>query len=268
MAIIHSLQNKRAKEWATLLSKKGRQQTGLYLAEGIHMVLEAAGSGLQTIVYDEQRGIPPELAGLAAQASNERQAGDVPALEWIAASPAVMAKCTDTDSPPPCFGVVAKQQLAAGDLAAHGSLVIVLDGVRDPGNVGTIIRSADAAGADAVVLGRGCADPYSPKTVRSTMGSIFHIPVVEADLLELLPQAKRAGKPILGTSLDGAIECYEANLRADAWLVLGSEGDGLSPAVLELVDQALLIPMKGQAESLNVAMAATILLFEALRQRR
>jgi TrmH family RNA methyltransferase len=178
-----------------------------------------------------------------------------------------MAKCTGTDTPPPVFGVVAKRLYTDDVLYSPDGFVVVLDGLRDPGNVGTLIRSADAIGADAVVIGRGSVDLYNPKTVRSTMGSLFHVPVVEGDLAELLPEAKRRGNRLVGTSLQAAKNCYEAEWAGGVWLLLGNESQGLSAESLSQVDEAVLIPMRGKAESLNVAMAGTVLLYEAMRQR-
>jgi len=149
----------------------------------------------------------------------------------------------------------------------ESALVVVLDGVQDPGNVGTIVRSAAACGATAVVLGRGTADICNAKTLRATMGALFHVPVIEADLTELLPQAVESGIVVVGTSLQAARSCYECDFRRGVWLVFGNEGSGMSAAVSGSVSEHVIIPMTGHAESLNVAMAATVLLFEAQRQR-
>lgn len=254
---ITSVHNERVKQWTSLLDKKYRDRTGQFLIEGIHLVKEAleASASVHAIVYNLDKGIPQELESY----TNSR--------EWIGATQAVIAKCTGTESPPPVFAVVDKPKRDDSLLYAANSLVVVLDGVRDPGNVGTIIRGADAAGADAVVLGKGCVDLYNPKTVRSTMGSLFHLPIVEADLTELLPEAKARGIKLVGTSLQAQHTCYSYDWKQPSWMLFGSENDGLSPAVLEAVNETVIIPMKGKAESLNVAMAATVLLYEALRQR-
>ncbi|MCM2995879.1 TrmH family RNA methyltransferase [Paenibacillus cellulositrophicus] len=260
---IISPQNPRVKEWAQLLEKKHRDKQHKYIIEGIHLVQEAltAGADLECVAFDLEQGIPSELAHLAGGES----------AEWIGVSPAVIAKCTDTKTPQPVFAVVQKPRSAAGLdalMSREGSLVIVLDGVQDPGNVGTIIRSADAAGADGVILGRGSADLYNPKTIRSTMGSLFHLPVVEGDLMEILPEAKRSGARVISTSLQAQDTCYSYDFRqGSCWLLVGNEAKGVSEQAQQLVDDALIIPMRGQAESLNVAMASTLMLFEAMRQR-
>jgi len=258
---ILSPQNPRAKEWAQLLEKKHRDKQEKYIIEGIHLVQEALRSGadLECIAFDVEQGIPSELSPMAESGGG---------AQWIGVSAAVIAKCSDTKTPQPVFAVVRKQKAAVEKLLAQkSSLVIVLDGVQDPGNVGTIIRTADAAGADGVIVGRGSADIYNPKTIRSTMGSVFHLPVVEGDLTELLPKAKKSGARIVSTSLQATATCYEYDFTGPSWLLMGNEAKGVSEAARQLVDDALIIPMKGQAESLNVAMASTVMLFEAMRQR-
>ncbi|MBH5317547.1 RNA methyltransferase [Paenibacillus sp. GSMTC-2017] len=258
---IGSLQNERVKQWASLLDKKYRDRTNQFIIEGVHLIQEAlkAGAEVKQIVFDEERGLPHEL--------KEESYASTPGIEWVSTSKAIMAKCTGTDTPPPVFAVLNKLEISEEKLFGEDSLIIVLDGVRDPGNLGTIIRSADAAGADAVVLGKGCVDLYNPKSVRSTMGSLFHLPIVEGDLSELLPKAKAHGATLVGTSLQAEHSCYSYNWKRATWLLMGNESEGLSQHVREQLDEAVIIPMAGRAESLNVAMASTILLFEALRQR-
>lgn len=258
---ISSPQNIRVKEWAQLLEKKYRTKQHKYIVEGIHLVQEALHSGadVECVAYDMDKGIPSELNGL--------EQADKP-IEWIAVSPAVIAKCSETKTPQPVFAILRKKEQALNVLLEQpDALVMVLDGVQDPGNVGTIIRSADAAGAAGVILGQGCADLYNPKTIRSTMGSLFHLPVVEGALEDILPQAKIRGARLISTSLDAYSSCYEFDFRSSAWIIIGNEGQGISDITASLVDESLYIPMAGQAESLNAAMASTVLLFEAMRQR-
>jgi len=260
---ILSVANPRVKGWAKLSERKHREREGRFRIEGVHLVAEAlkAGWPLENVVFEEGAGVPRELQQWA------EAAGGPP---WTPVSPDVIAKCSDTQSPQPIFAVARKRELALDVLweAAPGGPVVALDGVQDPGNVGTIVRSAAAGGAAAVVLGRGTADLYNAKTLRATMGAVFRVPVLEADLTELLPAARERGAAVIGTSLQATRNCYECDLAGPrTWLVFGNEGSGLSPAVEALVDRSVLIPMSGQAESLNVAMAATVLLFEAQRQR-
>ncbi|MDQ0497163.1 TrmH family RNA methyltransferase [Paenibacillus brasilensis] len=259
---IISPNNARVKEWAQLLEKKHRTRQHKYIVEGIHLVQEAlrSNAAVESIAYDLDKGIPAELNGL--------DQADQP-VEWIPVSAAVIAKCTDTKTPQSVFAIVRKEERSAFAtlLEQPDALVMVLDGVQDPGNVGTIIRSADAAGAAGVILGHGCADLYNPKTIRSTMGSLFHLPVIEGSLEELLPQAQGKGARLISTSLDASLSCYAVDLRVSTWLVIGNEGQGISDATARMVNESVFIPMQGQAESLNAAMASTVLLFEAMRQR-
>ncbi|OAS15423.1 rRNA methyltransferase [Paenibacillus oryzisoli] len=257
---IMSVQNTRVKDWAQLLERRGRDKQGKYIIEGYHVIEEAlkAGAEVEAILFLAEKGIPSELAALA---------GDR-AVEWIGVSAAVLAKCSDAQTPQGVVAIVRRPQVGMDELlAGEHDLVVVLDGVQDPGNLGTIIRSADAVGAKAVVLGRGTVDLFNPKTIRSTMGSMYHLPIVEADLGALLPRARERGVRLVTTSLQAQGSCYDTDLRQPTWLIFGNEAKGVSPEVAAQSDVQVIIPMQGKAESLNVAMAATVLLFEAARQR-
>ena len=258
---ITSTANARVKVWASLLERKGREREGRTLIEGTHLVQEALAHHVQaeTLIYDLERGIPTEVQAV------------LPAhLECVAVTPAVLAKLTDTPSPQSVVLVIEKAAHAPRShdfLFAAGALVAVVDGVQDPGNLGTIIRAADAAGATAVVLGKGTVDLFNPKVVRSTMGALFHLPVIEADLPTLLARAADHHVQLVGTSLQATASCYDLDLTAPTWFILGNEGKGISDAIAPYLNTKVIIPMPGKAESLNVAMAATVLLFEAVRQR-
>ena len=180
----------------------------------------------------------------------------------------VIKKIADTDNPQGILAVCRMQQVKLESLFASGEMLLVLDRVGDPGNVGTILRTADAAGIGGVVLLEGCVDVYAPKTVRSTMGSLFHIPVFTGAKEELFVKAaKRAGYELLVTSLEGADNLYKANLRGRIAFVMGNEANGVTQSLMAAADKRVYIPMAGRAESLNVAMAAGIVMFEALRRK-
>lgn len=298
---IQSAQNARVKEWAQLAERKHRDRQGKYIVEGVHLVQEALrhGAKVETVLVADDRPLPQELRKYAPQGgrsggnrSEVRSGGEGgrigaaevatghsggtalgqtprrPCCEWISVSRAVLQKLADAQTPQ---GVVAVVRKPASDpsalLLAKAPLVVAVDSVQDPGNLGAIIRSADAAGADGVLLGRGTVDLYNPKTLRSTMGSLYHLPVIEADLPQWLRRAREAGHAAVGMSLHARATLYETDLRRGTWFVLGNEGQGLSEEVQAEVDTGLIIPMQGAAESLNVAMAATVVLFEAMRQR-
>jgi RNA methyltransferase, TrmH family len=256
---ILSLQNTRVKEWVQLLDRRGRDKQGKFLIEGIHLVEEAAAADapIVSIVYNLEKDKPLRLY----EQTKDR-------IEWIGVSQAVLEKCSDTQTPQGIFAVVEKPSQAAKQvLEVMYDFVVVVDGVQDPGNLGTIIRSADAVGANGVILGAGTVDVYNPKTIRSTMGSLFHLPIIEADLLQVLPEAKAAGIQLVTTSLQAQRSCYATDLSLPTWIIMGNEANGVSSAVAAESDVQVIIPMPGKAESLNVAMAATVLLFEAARQR-
>lgn len=263
-AAIISAQNPRVKEWAQLLERKGRDKQGKFLLEGIHLVEEALASGYlpETVIYSADRAglLPAGLLSLAQERG----------VECVAVSEQVLAKCSDTETPQPVAAVMPKLAQTPGGLleaSLPAGLVVVIDGIQDPGNLGTIIRSADAVGATGVLIGRGTVDLYNPKTVRATMGSLFHLPIALGDLGEWLPQASQAGISVVSTRLEQAVSCYEYDFRKPTWFVIGNEGQGVSPAVRALATGHLTIPMQGRSESLNAAMAATVVLFEAMRQR-
>ncbi|MCL6456807.1 MAG: RNA methyltransferase [Gorillibacterium sp.] len=229
------------------------------LLEGIHMTAEAIQSGIAvlTVLYLKEKGIPLELEHILA-----------PETERIAVSAAVLAKCSDTETPQGIVAVAAKPVRAVASLlGVSGALVVVIDGLQDPGNLGTIIRTADAAGASGIVIGQGSVDPYNPKVMRSTMGSLFHLPIIEVALVPLLEQAIAEGAGVYTTGMAATQTCYEVDFTGTTWIVIGNEGKGVSTEVRAVIGNEISIPMIGKAESLNAAMAAGILLFEALRQR-
>jgi TrmH family RNA methyltransferase len=218
-------------------------------------------------------------------------------------APGVMARVADTVTPQPVLGVVRKPTPPDGGtalrgaqstaplgaqstapLGAHGTaplgaggtalvgpdatFVVVCAQVRDPGNAGTVIRSADAAGADAVVFCESSVDPFNPKTVRAAAGSVLHLPVLEAEGVdEVLVELGAAGLRRLGSAARGGTAPTDVDLRAPCALVLGNEAAGIPEAARRHLDGEMTIPMAGRAESLNVAMAASVLCFEVLRQR-
>lgn len=238
------------------------------MVEGPTLVAEALQhgavvEGVYLEIGAEQAAEMAELALVAAQKS-------VPVYR---VAEGVLDGITDTVTPRPVLAVVALPDSSADTVIDRarraGTPVLVLVDVRDPGNVGTIIRAADASGAAGVLCCVGTADPFSPKVVRSAAGSVLHLPVVvglETD--EVFAAIMAAGIPVVATVVEGGTAYDTASLSGAHALVLGNEAAGLDRGVLERVDQAVTIPMHGQAESLNVAMASAVLCFEAARQRR
>ena len=254
------LQNPVVKAAAELKQKKYRTQNGLYLAEGLRTAEEAvAYKAVETLFYvatDDDRTM--RLLEDAAMQN----------IKLVCVNENVMKKIADTETPQGIIAVCKMRQPKLENLLASGKMLLVLDRVGDPGNIGTMLRTADAAGIGGLVLLKGCADIYAPKTVRSSMGSLFHIPVLSGvSEQEFVSAAKKAGYDLLVTCLDGADNLYKADLNGRIAFVMGNEAGGVSETLLEKADKRVYIPMAGRAESLNVAMAAGIVMFEALRRK-
>lgn len=253
------LQNPLVKAAAELKQKKYRQQRGEFLAEGLRTAEEAvAFKAAQQIFYtvtEDERTLK-----LLEQAASMQ-------LKLTCVSEAVMKKIADTETPQGIIAVCRMQEQPLEQLLASGKLLLVLDRVGDPGNIGTMLRTADAAGVGGIILLKGTADIYAPKTVRSSMGSLFHVPVLSGVAeQEFIANSKKAGYQLLVTALDGADNLYQADLKGRLAFVMGNEAGGVSASLLQQADKRVFIPMRGKAESLNVAMAAGIVMFEAMRR--
>lgn len=253
------LQNPLVKAAAELKQKKYRQQRGEFLAEGLRTAEEAvAFKAAQQIFYtvtEDERTLK-----LLEQAASMQ-------LKLTCVSEAVMKKIADTETPQGIIAVCRMQEQPLEQLLASGKLLLVLDRVGDPGNIGTMLRTADAAGVGGIILLKGTADIYAPKTVRSSMGSLFHVPVLSGVAeQEFIDNAKKSGYQLLVTALDGADNLYQADLKGRLAFVMGNEAGGVSASLLQQADKRVFIPMRGKAESLNVAMAAGIVMFEAMRR--
>lgn len=180
----------------------------------------------------------------------------------------VMEKLCDTGTPQGVAAIVAMPAVSLPELTLHDApLLVACDRIQDPGNIGTIVRLADAVNADAVILLPDCANPFSPKAVRSSAGSIFHVPVVSADAGMLAGFARDKGFALLAADAHAPRTCFSTDLRRPAVVVFGSEAHGVSTVIRGRATDLIGIPMPGRAESLNVAMSAAVILYEALRQR-
>ncbi len=196
--------------------------------------------------------------------------------EWDAAritpevvAPDVMQAMSDTTTPQGVLAVVETPRASLADLPAEADLVLVLADVRDPGNAGTLVRSAAAAGAGAVVFTAGSVDPYGPKTVRSSAAALFSLAVVtDVTTDDVAGELHTRGMTIVGTDAAAETSMYDSDLTRPIALVMGNEAAGLPDAARSITDEVVAIPMPGDAESLNVGIAGSLLLFEAVRQRR
>lgn len=235
----------------SLKTRSGREKNGLFLVEGVRAVQDALrlGADVRFLVADEGFVLP--------------FACDAPCHTALHS---LFAQLCDTQTPQGVLAVCASSGADWGALA--GDLVIVCDNVQDPGNLGTIIRTADAAGAAGVVLTCGTVDLYNPKTVRATMSSLFSLPIVRGmETADALAELKARGfRIVCGALRDDAVDLFRADLRGKCAVVVGNEGSGVSDDTLRGADVAVKIPMRGGAESLNVAIAAAVLCYETVRQ--
>ena len=250
MDIISSTKNEKIKELAKLQTAKGRKKAGLYLLEGEHLVEEAI-----------KEKAPIELIVVSSNRMEDYQyLLEQTAVHVLVVSEEVFQKLSMTETTQGILAAVKIENQAEPPCTGR---IIVLDAVQNPGNLGTIIRTADAAGFDAVVLGAGTVDLYNDKVIRSMQGSHFHIPVFQADLREYLPVLKKQGVEVAVTALHRDSKDYSIlQGKSDVAIVVGNEGQGVSSEVIELADAVVTIPMFGKAESLNVAIASALLMYK------
>ncbi|MEN2737849.1 RNA methyltransferase [Microbacterium sp. X-17] len=257
----------RVRAVAKLTKRSARVETGLFLLEGPQAVREALVYRPETL--RELFATPSAVERHPDVRAAARQAG----VEVVLASEAVLEGMADTVTPQGVVAV-AKQFPTALDaiFSASPRLVAICEEVRDPGNLGTIIRAADAAGADAVILTGRTVDPYNPKVVRATTGSLFHVPVsLGGDLADVVARARDAGLRVVAADVKGddllAARAAGVLAGAVAW-VFGNEAHGLADEAVVLADQALRVPIYGRAESLNLATAASVCLYETAFAQR
>jgi RNA methyltransferase, TrmH family len=257
---ISSRQNATVKRFRALARSRDGDQV---LLEGAHLLEEALRSGIAIeVAAFTQSAVNGRLAGLAA----ESQRGGA---RIAVASDTIFASMSPVQHPSGAL-TIARVRAAALDAAfAHAApLVLVLDGVQDPGNVGAIIRAAEACGATAVVAGGGCADPFGWKALRGSMGSALRLPVVAgAAVADAIDAAHAAGLRVYAAVPRGGTRLPHCDLKRGAAILLGGEGAGLPDDLLRRADEHLTVPMRPPVESLNVAVTAALVLYEALRQR-
>ena len=257
MPIALSPQNPRLGRLRDLLDVRGRREQGRFLIEGPTLVAEARASGRRV----------PEL--YATDAAADRYADLIAAAEGAGASaytvagPA-MARLSDLASPPGLIAVVELPGARAADVLTRPGPVLLLAGVGDPGNAGSLIRSAEAFGAAGVLAARGGVDPFSPKVVRAAMGSLFRLPLAVVTAEEALDAAAGAGRPVIAADLHGE-PLWQTELPPNAVLAIGNERHGVA-AFLPRWDRAVRVEQAGQAESVNAAVAGSIFLYVMSRR--
>ena len=259
---VTSLANPIIKDIKALSQKKGREETGTFMAEGLKLVIDALelGWAINTLIYAKNAKDKPLVTKVAARTV---AAGGL----VLEVSEKVLSAITRRDNPQMVVGVFKTKWRSLSDIRpAANETYIALDRVRDPGNLGTIIRTADAAGASGVILVGECTDPFSLETVRATMGSVFALPVTRATPEEFLAWKKGAGVSVVATHLAGAVDYRTVDYKKKPVVVLmGNEQQGLPDQLAKDADQLARIPQAGLADSLNLAVATAVMLFEARR---
>lgn len=247
----------RLKKIYALKHKKGREEQGLFLIEGWRLCEEALASDyqLETLLICDRNLDNSAAAAVMAMARQRR-------VEIVSIDAVVADRLADTVHSQGVFGIVQQRRESYQRLFDRDvRLLVLIDAGQDPGNVGTIIRACDWFGVDAVVLGTGTVDLYNPKVLRSSMGSVFHIPVVEnIHLASLLPAIKQRGFQIFAADVQGKQGYHRVSYELPLALIIGNENRGLDCQLEPYVDQTIVIPRHGQAESLNMALAAGIIL--------
>lgn len=257
MREIRSKDNRIVKRCEQLSMRKYRDQFGLYLIEGENLLAEAVKNHarIETVLLREgcQKSLPPQVAD-----------------RTFLVDARIFDKLAQTVTSQGILAIVVKEAARKEDfINLPGSNFIVLDRLQDLGNIGTILRTADAAGYKLAILMKGTADVYAPKVVRAATGSLFRMPVVSmASAKELAEFTGAAGKKLTATCLDARRWYYDEDLTHDIALIIGNEGNGISRDLIESSDIQIKIPMQGNIESLNAAVAAGVLMYEAMRGKR
>ncbi len=259
--MITSSSNNKIKQVIQLKKKaKARAEAGLFLVEGFKMVEEAMEFGIQEIFIAESR----------EEEFQKQHNSTLGTLSYEVVSDKLFQEMSDTVTPQGILATVKIPKYSLEDiLAKSDGHIIMLENLRDPGNLGTILRSAEGAGATGVILSKESADIFNPKVIRSTMGSVFRVPFCYVeDFRDAMRKAKNQGITLYAAHLQGSKEYESFNYTKPCGFLIGNEANGLTEETGELADTLIRIPMAGKVESLNAAMAASILMFEVARQRR
>ena len=243
MEVITSSSNSKVKYWSSLSQKKYRDLEGVYLVEGEHLVLEAIRKNLVVEI-------------IACEDYQVNYLGDIYYVTYD-----ILKKISKVETPQKVMAVIRKKEFSI-----IGNKVLVLDRVQDPGNLGTIIRSAVAFNIDTIILSEDSVDLYNEKVIRSTEGMLFNINVLRRDLKSFIPKLKEDNYKIVGTRLTSGMKVKDYIFPKRVALVMGNEGNGISSEVLSLCDDFVYVPMNEACESLNVGVAASILMYEMENQ--
>jgi TrmH family RNA methyltransferase len=259
---ISSDQNAVIKEVKSLKEKKHREAKGMFFIEGIKFVEEALKEKInisRLLISDRL----VEVSGGMEMLQKIESGYNVYTLPHK-----LFKEVSDTENPQGILAVLNSSNCLLEDVYNNMNFFIVLDAIQDPGNLGTIIRTADAVGATAVVMSKGCVDVYNPKVLRSTMGSLFHVPICYGeDVSDILNKMKSRGIRLCAADLEGTENYFNLKYKDNIAIIIGNEANGISETVRDAADTLVKIPMAGKAESLNASVAAGLLMYEVMRCR-
>ncbi|MGM7682494.1 TrmH family RNA methyltransferase [Cytobacillus sp. Hm23] len=247
MRRIESSKNPKVKQWKKLHTRKERERAGLFLVEGFHMVEEALHTNgtVSELIINEKIEIPSKW--------------DMTNIDVTYVNDEIIAVISETEAPQGIFAVCNK--LTFESSLDNKNKYLLVDAVQDPGNVGTMIRTAEAVGIDAIILGNGTVDLYNPKVLRATQGAIFRVPIVKGSLVDWVRILKEKHVSVFGTSLQNGVDYREITPQSKYALLVGNEGNGVNEELLKRTTSNIYIPIYGESESLNVAVATGILLY-------
>ena len=262
--MITSTSNARVRQLVLWQEKaKKRREDNVFLAEGIKMLREAPKDWIKEVYLTEEvlQRLRKEDGEVLTKIEN---------TGYELLSDEVMKKVSDTQTPQGALVVLNRPSYTLEDIVGNGEgTFMVLENLQDPGNLGTIIRTGEGAGIRGVIMSQDTVDIYNPKTIRATMGSVYRVPFIYVETLSnSICYLKEKGVQTYAAHLKGKKQYYEFSYTGGTAFLIGNEGNGLKKETADLADEYLRIPMEGQVESLNAAIAATILMYEAYRQRR
>lgn len=266
--MITSTSNQQMKQLSALLKKsKERKEKKVFVVEGTKMVSEAPADKVKAVYVSESYEKNPENKTLLKEL--QETCDKYQAVYEIVAD-SVFKSVSDTQTPQGIMAVVSMPEYALEKLLdGDQTHLLVLESIQDPGNLGTMVRTGEGAGITGVIMNKTTVDLFNPKTIRSTMGSIYRVPFyVAEDLPEVLQQLKEKGVSLYAAHLKGEHSYDEENYCSACGFLIGNEGNGLSDHIADLADTYIKIPMSGKVESLNAAISASLLMYEANRQRR
>lgn len=261
---IHSHDNAIVKRVKQLHKKKYRELYKQYFVEGVRIIYDALENNKEIVHIIFCDTLYKTSGGESLlQMLDERN------VSLYCVPEKMFMELSDTQNPQGIMAVLSQAEYDLVDILEQSNgFFVVLDRIQDPGNLGTIIRTADAAGVDAVLMGKGCVDLYNPKTIRSTMGSVFHLPILTLGTTEeVVKTLKEKNVKIVSTGLETKEYYYDISYLHKMALIIGNEANGVLPEILADSDHIVKIPMMGKAESLNASIAASIVIYEAVKQR-